>query len=342
MKNTLLTAAGLFTLLCLPASALAQESTPTVSLEADIGEARATLVRRPVSFDISRSILPPDSPLTEVVWNFGDGVRTTGERVNHAYAKPGVYKVSASLVTETDSAEDTTEVRVFEHAAILIADTSVPEEQLKLHIRQAAGNDLFLITLHAKGGGPEVLIEEELTRALVGIQDTLPHARLIITWSSGGVGANVLSRFSQHIRQTERLADLTPTLAQTGVVMLSETPFAVLAPTAQSAFDQLQPAYILLTRPPALELLTKPLSAEQAQAAVFASPLEHRLLGSFSARTVRDIGPTNFLSFGVNYLVNRGVPINSLILILMLPVIATILAFTRQVIGIKSFGLITP
>lgn len=124
--------------------------------------------------------------------------------------------------------------------------------------------------------------------------------------------------------------------------MLSDTPFGVLAPSAQNTFDQLEPSYVILTKPQGMELLTKNLSAQEAQEAIVTSPITHRLLGTFSARTVRDLGITNFMSFAINFLVNRGVPINNIILILMLPVIATILAFSRQVIGLKAFGLITP
>ncbi len=321
----------------------AQEESPEPpALTAELGEGRATLVGHALSFDISKSTLPPQSQNLEAAWDFGDGGRATGEKVSHVFAKPGSYKVTLRLTTDQGSAEDSTEIQVFSHAAVLIADSSAPEEQLTLHQQQAAKAGLLLVIVRPRGGGPEAVIEEELSRSLLDVRDTLIKSNVIITWTSGGVGANVLSKFAQHVRQTEDLPLTDLALEKKAVFMLSETPFSLLAPTAQSAFDQLHPAYILLTRPTALELLTKPLTAEEAQASLLSSPLEHRLLGSFSARTVRDISLTNFMSFGINYLVNRGVPINSLVLILMLPVIATILSFSRQVIGIKAFGLITP
>lgn len=328
-----------FFLFLAPLLSKAQEE---VSLRADAGDNHTALVGRALSFDSSKSQLPPDTAPSEVTWNFGDGSRATGEKVSHVYTKPGAYTVTLHLATEADSAEDTSEVQVFSQAAILIADDSAPEEQLTLQQQQAARAGLLLLIIRAQGSGPEVVTEEELSRSLLDVRDVLPRTNLILTWTSGGVGANVLSKFAQHVHQTQDLPAADLALESKGVIMLSETPFSVLAPTAQSAFDQLQPAYVLLTRPTALELLTKPLSAEDARTAIFTSPIEHRLLGTFSARTVRDIGPTNFLSFGINFLVNHGVPINSLILILMLPVIATILSFSRQVIGIKAFGLITP
>ncbi len=41
-------------------------------------------------------------------------------------------------------------------------------------------------------------------------------------------------------------------------------------------------------------------------------------------------------------MINQGVSKEAIILLLMLPVVATIIAFARQVIGIKGFGIYTP
>lgn len=44
----------------------------------------------------------------------------------------------------------------------------------------------------------------------------------------------------------------------------------------------------------------------------------------------------------ITYFIQQGVPKETVVLILMLPIIATIIALFRQVIGIKSFGIYTP
>jgi len=44
----------------------------------------------------------------------------------------------------------------------------------------------------------------------------------------------------------------------------------------------------------------------------------------------------------INYFVSQGVPQESILLILMLPLVATFIAFFRQVVGIKAFGIYTP
>ncbi len=311
-------------------------------LHIDAGADKQSYPEKSISFDIESSTIPSDQAIQEVVWSFGDGVRTTGERVSHSYTKAGTYTVKVAVTTSNGTSEDTVEVKIFEHVMLFIADATVPEDQLELFAQQASKEDVLLLTIRSKSGGPEAVAEEELTTQLLDIRDVLPKTNLIVAWTSGGVGANVLSKFAQHIKQAEDLTLTNTAMENKGVILLSDTPLGVLAPVAQSAFDQLRPAYILLTKPEAVSLFLTPLTADEAKAAIFASPISHRLLGAFSTRTVRDIGPTNFMSFGINFLVNKGVPINNITLILMLPIIATILSFSRQVIGIKAFGIITP
>jgi len=339
-------------LICSAASAAyAQEENPgddndnlevtEASLEINAGAPRDALTQQSLTFD-SKVTNVDHNKIQEIVWDFGDGVRATGSKVVHTYTKPGSYLVSLRVTTDETTLEDTSEIHVFSHLIVLVSDSSAPADQLERQRQRAAEEGILLHNIQAKSSSPEVLVEEELTSQLLDIRPSINQAHLIIMWTSGGVGANVLTNFAQHLRQAESVSQDTPSLDLKGIILLSETPFGVLTPTAQSAFDQLQPSYVLLTRPQALDTLTTTTSTEQAKDVVLSSPVEHRILGRFSARTVSDLGPTNFMSFSINFLINRGVPINSIILILMLPVIATILAFARQVIGIKSFGLITP
>jgi len=44
----------------------------------------------------------------------------------------------------------------------------------------------------------------------------------------------------------------------------------------------------------------------------------------------------------IRFFMEQGVPFETVILILMLPIIATLIAFLRQVVGIKAFGIYTP
>lgn len=294
-------------------------------------------------FSVGESNVPDGSSVKDIVWNFGDGTRVTGDTVSHAYKEAGTYTVRLSLITDNgEVAEDTTQVRVFTHVALLVIDNTFPEEQIEEKQQQASKNQVLLIVVRAKTNGPETVTEEALTNQLLDARDAIKRSNIIIMQTSGSVGVNVLSRLAQHIKQASDISFGDLGMQNKGIIILSDTPLSVLTPSAQSAFNQLIPNYVLLAKPDTLDHLLEPLTAEAAKQAILSSSAGHRLLGQFSARTIKDIGPTNFMSFGINYLVNKGVPINSISLILMLPVIATILSFSRQVIGMKAFGLVTP
>lgn len=48
------------------------------------------------------------------------------------------------------------------------------------------------------------------------------------------------------------------------------------------------------------------------------------------------------ISPAINYLIQQGVPLHTVMQLLILPIVVTLIAFFRQVIGIKAFGIYTP
>lgn len=349
MRRIILTSTLLLTILAVaPSFVMAQEDSenpeeqeqPVVGISTS--SSRQTFTNRRLTFDLEGSMIPEDLQIDEILWDFGDGVRTTGEKVSHAYGKQGSYTVKVKLTTDRGIFEDTTEITVFEHVAVILTDSAAPDDAIRVKQQQAAAEGVLLVELRARSGGPEAIVEEELTNLLVDARDAIARTNILLSWTTGSVGANALSKLSQRIEQSQELSAEEFGFSEKGFIFLSDTPFAVLAPTAQSVFNRFRPTYVILTKPQALDLLLKNINASEANEAIVSSPVSHRLLGTFSSRTVRDLGVTNFMSFAIDFLVNRGVPINNITLILMLPVIATILSFARQVIGIKAFGLITP
>lgn len=324
----------------LPLPLFAQDD-PAKDVALDTGSDRQTITQKQLTLS-STPLLPPETTIEEIVWDFGDGVRTTGETVTHAWQKPGTYTVRARLTTNKGTADDTATIQVFSRLSIILADTATSSDDLAVREQRAAAAGLLLLVLRANTQGSATAVQADLLQQLSNASTDVARAELIVTWAAGSTGVNVLSEFAQALQQSKNTAVADLAFNKKGIVIVSAEPLGVLAPTAQTVFDQLQPAYVLLTHPPALELLLEASSAEAARDAIFTSPIDHRLLGPFSARSVHDVGPTNFLSFGLSALINRGVPTSNLVLILMLPVIATILAFARQVIGLKAFGLVTP
>ena len=62
----------------------------------------------------------------------------------------------------------------------------------------------------------------------------------------------------------------------------------------------------------------------------------------FENRPVDRLTPFNFMAYAVQHAVSQDVPANTIMLILLLPFLATIVAAFRHIIGLPSLGLLVP
>jgi len=67
-----------------------------------------------------------------------------------------------------------------------------------------------------------------------------------------------------------------------------------------------------------------------------------QILDLFANRPISNLTPFNFIAFTVQYAVGVGVPANTIVLILLLPFLATLVAFVRHIIGLPSLDLLVP
>lgn len=67
-----------------------------------------------------------------------------------------------------------------------------------------------------------------------------------------------------------------------------------------------------------------------------------RLEQILDSQEVTRTWPENFLKVAIRKAVVAGVPANMFVLLLLLPLVAALVAFSRNVIGIKGFGIFTP
>ncbi len=71
-------------------------------------------------------------------------------------------------------------------------------------------------------------------------------------------------------------------------------------------------------------------------------PEDVEVLKLFKQRPAESLTPLNFAAYMVQSSVKAGVPSRTIILILLLPMLATIIAFIRHVIGLPSIGMLVP
>lgn len=348
-KQTILTLAiFLVALLLIPSISLAQNNTNEVTileneesqnikteLEAVAGEDQNVPVGTKVTFDASKSVSSGEGEV-KYSWDFGDGKKVEGINEIHTYKEPGTYVVK--LTVESNGEKDTDEqvVSVYENLVLLIADKTPPEEELEELEKDAAREGVLVIRLQDTSGQPDYIAVEEIAKSLAEQRTNIQKANQIIDWTSGAVGLNALTKF---VQKGENLEELD--IAHKVVVSVTSKA-GVTSRIAQQTFDIVQPEFILLTDESALGRIISQKKAEDVLASMRLAKTDYKIIGVHSERIVKNLGWTNFLSYTINYLVNKGVPINTIFLILMIPIIATIISFTRQVVGIKAFGLYIP
>lgn len=69
---------------------------------------------------------------------------------------------------------------------------------------------------------------------------------------------------------------------------------------------------------------------------------KQQVLALLKKRNADTLSFTNFTAYAVQYAVNAGVPANTIILIMLLPFLATIVVASRYLIGLTSMGLLVP
>lgn len=67
-----------------------------------------------------------------------------------------------------------------------------------------------------------------------------------------------------------------------------------------------------------------------------------RLERVLESKDVGELSITNFLQVAIRRAVEQGVPANTVVLMLLFPLVAAIIAAARHIVGLKGFGIFTP
>lgn len=304
-------------------------------LEAVAGESQNVAVGSKITFDGSKSINSIDGELN-YIWDFGNGETATGVNEVYSYDEPGNYIVRLTIDNGEEQDTDEIFVSVYENLVILISDNTPTENDLSTLEQTAAREGVLVIRIQDTSGQPDYIAIEDLAKALGEQRTNIQKANLIIDWTSGSVGLNALTKFVQKSGGIEELD-----LVHKVIATVTSKP-GVLSRIAQQTFDVVQPEFILLTDVSGVDRILKAKNADEILENMRLSRADYKIIGIHSERSVKELGWTNFMSYTINFMVNKGVPINTIFLILIIPVIATIIALFRQVIGIKAFGLYIP
>ena len=305
-------------------------------LIAHAGEDVGVLVHVEVNFVADESQIPStvDAEFIEYVWDFGDAsTPVRGNPVSYKYPLPGSYSATLTIISPTETSEDTRIITVNTKALFLIRGENRDPIEVTNVLNRAKRHDFLVHEIIIDEDGNDFVIEDRLINALLDTMDELQESSLLIGWTGNSNEVNALVRLG---------TQLGSELFSNKEIVIASSRISLTSRRTQPVVDVLTPKSVVVIAPTLIETAIKGAAEGTLAESIQSEGEDFVLLGNYSRRNFGTVTFYNFLSHFINTLVNRGVPVNTILLLLMLPIVATIISFTRQVIGVKSFGVYIP
>ncbi len=309
-----------------------------------VSQAPTAIITGPEEVAVGRTIVLDTSASrglgnnTEYRWFRGASTVPISRSVEAVFTpdKPGVVTLRLELTTTVDGKRVTLtaqkSVTVYERKIVLVADSSIAEDKLNLHLMAAAEANVFLRILQPQESAIPLGVEESIFAMLSDESATINGAEAIVLWTDGIKGLQAL------MRAVEGNPDTMESIHNQTVILITDRSLPILARTAGGPFSVMRPDKILVTRKEAINPLMSAGGITKFMEELTQRDIDFVIVDE----TTTGFRPWNLLSSLVNYMLTHGVSSQTVTLLLMLPLIATILAFFKQVIGITTFGLYTP
>jgi PKD repeat protein len=314
------------------AETLEEEGENLSYLQSVIGTDLAIEIQKSTIFDASQSFLPNPDTSTSYAWDFGDGNKNEGVEVLHAYQEPGAYTVTLSIDDGSETSISTIEVFAYKKLIILITDQTEDQERINIFKNIAEKSGVFMKVIDGFGSSTEFISEEVLSKKLTEEAPTLQKAKQIAIWTKENAGLNALSRFIQNNPSKN-----SQYLEQKNVVIF-ENKVASKANRIERQFELIKAQSIIVAKEGSFDALISSTDDQNFLQTIQERGDVYEVIDERSGKLL----PWNFMSQFVKILINNGIPDNTIALLLLLPVIATVVAFMRQVVGITTYGIYTP
>ncbi|PIR54764.1 hypothetical protein COU74_03385 [Candidatus Peregrinibacteria bacterium CG10_big_fil_rev_8_21_14_0_10_36_19] len=300
--------------------------------EAVIEAEKTVESNRSTIFDASQSFLPDPNKEYTYQWDFGDGNKNEGVEVLHAYKTPGNYTVKLTIddgFTKTKS-----EIQVFAYKKLitLITDNSDAKELIEIIRNRAEKNGIFIKIIESFGSSTEFISEEVLTKKLTEESPNIQKSAQIMIWTKENAGLNALSRFIQS-NQKKQISNFS----QKSIIVIDKSPESSSS-RIERQFKIIKPKNIITTTEAGAYEAVETIDDNELLNSLEEKGHKYAIINEKTGK----LRPWNFMSHFVNTLVNNGIPDNTIALLLLLPIIATVVAFMKQVVGATTFGIYTP
>lgn len=283
-----------------------------------------------VLFDGTNSrLLAPSKGVPVYSWDFGDGSRMKwGAQVGYEFENPGRYTVQLKLRQGQKREQVERSVTIFKQKAILVSDPDFDASGL---IERAGKYGIWLEIIPFSRSVSGVAADEQFVKQLQRKESFVKESDFIMFYTENAGAVQGFAQWWQSFPEEDRFNP-----AEKSWVQISDDSLSQLRKLTQPGFGILQPEKMLLTRPESLDVI---FSSEFDDVAdeLKARGLEYKMLDDrASASWLLPISRT------MSYFVSRGVSQSVLFLLLAVPFITFFIAFARQVIGVRTFGVYAP
>ena len=283
-----------------------------------------------VLFDGSKSgLLSPSSGVPVYSWDFGDGSRMKwGAQVGYEFWAPGRYTVKMQVRQGMERASVDRDVTVFTKKAVLIADPDLDTSGL---VERASKYGIWMDVIPFSRSVSEVSADEQFVRKLQERRTFVSEADMILFHTDSYASVQAFANWWKILPEDDKFDPKSKSWGEMSFSSLSQ-----LRKLTQPGFDILQPESILLTRPEAIDILFSTefvgVTDELKSRGIEYDVLDNRASSSWWLPVSR----------AMTYFVSHGVSQGVLYLLLAVPFISFVIAFARQVIGLRTFGVFAP
>lgn len=265
-----------------------------------------------------------------VKWELGDGTELEGVEVVHQYNEPGEYVLNVEVRRGDQVEELSTVIFAYQKLMVFLADSSADVDRISGLIDYAKEQGVYLKLISTEESVSEFLAAEVLGKSISDEIDVFNEADQIIVWTKSNVGLTALTRFVQ--KESVEGVDLS----NKTFLILSEDFSDYFQ--VKNSYSILKADKIIMAKEASVYPFIDKLKTDEFEDQLTKGGYEYRLIDESTG----ELKFWNFMSFFVNFLIDEGVPSNTVVLILLLPLIATLIAVMRQVVGLPTFGVYTP
>ncbi len=301
-------------------------------LEAVINSEDTTAIDGNMIFDASQSYIPNEKEEYKYEWDFGDGNKDQGIEVLHSYKDTGRYSVSLRIFNKKEESITNKEIFVYNKSILVLTDSQGNKALLETIKTYGETKGVFIKIIDSFGASSEFISEEILYKKLSESLSSLQKSSQILTWTRENSGLNALSRLVAESKTKEPL-----NLSNKSIVVVTSE-IEGYSGRIENQFSLLNPKNIILINEAGVYPIIDNITFEDLTKNLQEKGYEYKIVTEATFHLM----PWNFLSYFISVLIEKGIPDNTIALILLLPVIATVITFMKQFVGLTTMGIFTP